>query len=184
MRKGVANLNLAEFIRERGIRKYTKLLAIAEEWRWAVSKMGIAEFVLKRNEKTLRQLVTKIWQMESAKQKLEASKASPIDKMKTHLTSDCVEGCSGQWLQCAKKFFLLHGIETFQFVTSIKDLLIHGIGKNRNLILTEPANSAQAFMLKPLKLIFSDIIFENPASNKHAWVGSEKSKVLLLNDFR
>ena len=70
MRKGVANLNLAEFIRERGIRKYTKLLAIAEEWRWAVSKMGIAEFVLKRNEKTLRQLVTKIWQMESAKQKL------------------------------------------------------------------------------------------------------------------
>ena len=115
--------------------------------------------------------------MESAKEKLEASKVSPIDKVKTHLTSDCVKGCSGQWLQCAKEVLLLHGIETFQLVTSIKDLLIHGIGKNRNLILTEPANCAKTFMLKPLKLIFSDIIFKNPASNKHAWVGSEKSKV-------
>ena len=37
-------------------------------------------------------------------------------------------------------------------------------------------------MLKPLKLIFSDSIFENPANDKFAWVGSEKAKVFLLND--
>ena len=39
-------------------------------------------------------------------------------------------------------------------------------------------------MLKPLKLIFSDSIFENPANDKYAWVGSKKAKVFLLNDFR
>ena len=39
-------------------------------------------------------------------------------------------------------------------------------------------------MLKSLKLIFSDSIFENPANYKYAWLGSEKSKVFLLNDFR
>ena len=39
-------------------------------------------------------------------------------------------------------------------------------------------------MLKPLKLIFSDSIFENPANDKYAWVGSEKARVFLLNDFR
>ena len=39
-------------------------------------------------------------------------------------------------------------------------------------------------MLKPLKLIFSDSIFENPANEKYAWVGSEKGKVFLVNDFR
>ena len=39
-------------------------------------------------------------------------------------------------------------------------------------------------MLKPLKLIFSDSIFENPANDNYAWVGSEKAKVFLLNDFR
>ena len=37
---------------------------------------------------------------------------------------------------------------------------------------------------KPLKLIFSDSVFESLANDKYAWVGSEKAKVLLLNDFR
>ena len=109
---------------------------------------------------------------------------SRINTVKTHLTSDCVEDCSGQWLQYAKEALLLNGIDTFQFVTSIKDLLIHGRGKNRNLIITGPANCAKTFMLKPLRLIFSDKIFENPANDKYAWVGSEKAKVFLLNDFR
>ena len=103
--------------------------------------------------------------------------------MKTNLTSDCVEGCSGQWLQCAKEVFLLNGIDTFQFVTSIKGFLIHGRGKNRNFIISGPANWAKTFMLKPLKLIFSDSIFENPANDKYTWVGSEKAKLFMLNDF-
>ena len=62
-------------------------------------------------------------------------------------------------------------------VTSIKDFLIHGKGKNRNLIITGPANCAKTFMLKPLKLIFS--IFENTPNDKYAWVGSEKVKVFF-----
>ena len=39
-------------------------------------------------------------------------------------------------------------------------------------------------MLKPLKLIFSETILENPANDKYACVGSKKAKVFLLNDFR
>ena len=57
--------------------------------------------------------------MESAKEKLEASKASRIDTVKTHLNSECVEGCAGQWLQCAKEALFLNGTDTFQFVISI-----------------------------------------------------------------
>ena len=170
-RKSLSNLDLAEFIRERSIRSYTELLAIAKEQRTA-GQMDIAEFVFKRNEKMLLELVTKTLQMESAKETLEASKECRIDTVKTHLSSDYVEGCSGQCLQCVKKVLLLNGIDTFQFVTSIKDLLIHGRGKNRNLIITGPANCAKTFMLKPLKLIFSDSIFENPANDKYAWAGS------------
>ena len=45
-RKSLTNLDLAEFIRERGIRSYTELLVIAEEWRTA-GQTGTAEFVLK-----------------------------------------------------------------------------------------------------------------------------------------
>ena len=91
--------------------------------------MDFAEFVFKKKEKVLRELVTKTWQTELAKEKLAARKVSGIDKVKTHLTSDCVEGCFGQWLHCAKEVLLLNGINTFQFVTNIKDLLIHGRSK-------------------------------------------------------
>ena len=62
---GLTNLDLAEFIRERGIRRYTEVLGIAEEQRTA-GEMGIAELVFKRNEKILRELVTKTWQIESS----------------------------------------------------------------------------------------------------------------------
>ena len=171
--KSLGNLDLAEFIWKRGIRSYAELLSFAE------GQMDIAEFLFQLNEKVLREFVTKTWQMESAKKKLEASKASRIDTVKIHLTSDCVEGCSGQWLQCAKEDLLLNGIDTFQFLNRIKDLLIHG--KNRNLIIAN-SNSAKKFMLKTLKLVLSDSIFKNPANDKYAWIGSEKSKVFLLND--
>ena len=53
-------------IRERGIRSYTELLAIAEERRTA-GQMDIAEFVFKRNEKILCELVTKTWQRNQPK---------------------------------------------------------------------------------------------------------------------
>ena len=71
--------------------------------------------------------------MKSAKVKLEARKASRIDTVKTYLTSDCVENCSGHWLQCAKEVLLPNGIDTFQFATTTKDLLIHDRGKNTSL---------------------------------------------------
>ena len=71
----MTDLDLAEFIQERGIRSYTELLAIVEEQRTA-GQMDIGEFVFKQNEKILCELVTKTWQMVSAKEELEASKAS------------------------------------------------------------------------------------------------------------
>ena len=48
--------------------------------------------------------------------------------MKTHPTSERVEGCSGKWLERIKEVLLLNGID-IQFVISIKNVLIHGRGK-------------------------------------------------------
>ena len=99
--------------------------------------------------------------MKSTNEKLEASKVSQIIK---NWTADCIEGCSGWWLECAKEVILLNGIDIFQFVTSMKDLLIHGRGKKRNLIIIGPANCSKIYMLKSLKLIFSDSMLENPTN--------------------
>ena len=116
------------------------------------------------------------WPMESTKEKLDACKVSRIDIVKTHLNSGYNEGCSDQWLKCAEEVLFLNGIETLQFVTSIKDLLIHGRVEVR---VTKPTNWPKTFLLKPLRLIFSDSIFENPASDKYAWIESEKAKVFF-----
>ena len=56
--KSLTNLDLADFIREGGIRSYTEPLAITEEQRTA-GQMDIAEFVFKWNEKMLREFVTR-----------------------------------------------------------------------------------------------------------------------------
>ena len=87
--------------------------------------MDITEFGLTRNEKMLSELVTKTWQMVSAKEKLEARKVSRFDTVWSHLTSDCVEGCSAHWFQCSKEVLLLIGMDTHKFLISIKGLLIH-----------------------------------------------------------
>lgn len=39
-------------------------------------------------------------------------------------------------------------------------------------------------MLKPLKEIFPGEVFENPSKDKFAWIGTDKNRVLLLQDFR
>lgn len=95
--------------------------------------------------------------MMSVKEKLEARKVSGIDTVKTYLAIDYFENLSGLRPQCVK-LLVLNGVQTFQFVTGIKDFLVHVRCKNRNLIITEPVNCAETFMLKPFKLIFSDRI--------------------------
>ena len=127
--------DFAESTRERNIKSYTELLAIAVKRRTA-GQMDISEFLFKRSEKILREAL------------------------------------------------LLNGSDTFQFVRNIKYLLIHGRGKNRNLRITGAASCAKTFMVKLLKLIFSDRILENPATDKYAWVEFEKEKLFLLNHFR
>ena len=50
--------------------------------------------------------------------------------------------------------------------------------------MTGPANCRKTFLLKPLKPIFWDSIFENLDNDKYAWVGADRASLLLSNDFR
>jgi len=180
---GLTNLEVSEFVRERKIHSYIELLAVAEERRKA-GQMDFANFVFSRSEKFVRELISKTWQMHTAKAKLEESKLTRMEKLQSMLNSDCVEECGGQWLECAREVLTLNRIDIPRYIASVRDLLTNGRAKNRNIILVGPANCAKTFMLKPLKTIFGDSVFENPAHDKFAWVGANHAKVFLLNDFR
>ena len=97
--------------------------------------MDIIEFAFRSNKEILREVFTKTWKIETTKERLETSKLSRIEIVKIHLDVGC------------------------------KDLLIHGRGKNKNLIISTSVNYAKTVILRTLKLIFSNSIIENPAND-------------------
>ncbi|CAB4037610.1 Hypothetical predicted protein, partial [Paramuricea clavata] len=60
---------------------------------------------------------------------------------------------------------------------------LEGPGKFRNLMIYGQTNCAKTFILKPLKYIFDDRLFDNPANDKYGWIGADKAEVILLQDF-
>ncbi|XP_057309731.1 uncharacterized protein LOC130647782 isoform X1 [Hydractinia symbiolongicarpus] len=95
--------------------------------------------------------------------------------------ADCVDFCDGRWLQCALEVLRFNGLHLIVFSEALRDLLVNGREKHRNIFITEPADCAKTFLLDPLQKIFRT--FSNPSDNKYSWLGVEKAKVIFLNDF-
>ena len=75
-------------------------------------------------------------------------------------------------------------MEVAGFASYIFELLAQGRGKLRNIMIYGQTNCAKTFMLKPLKCIFGDRLFDNPTNHKYARVSADKAEVILLQDFR
>lgn len=122
--------------------------------------------------------------MKEAPEKLKRDEISRIDAVKKSLEGDCVPGCNKVWLECAREILQFDEITELHYAQAIRENLIHSRGKFRNVILVGPSNGGKTFLLKPLKVIFNDRIFENPSNDKFGWVGADKASVILLQDFR
>lgn len=94
MKKSLKNLDNSKIVRERNIKSCTELLAVAEELRTTV-KWTLLTFVFSVNKKFFRELVSKTCKMDSAKDKLEASKFYRIDNVQHTLNTECVLNCHG-----------------------------------------------------------------------------------------
>ena len=104
--------------------------------------------------------------------------------MMNEVQTPCQEPCDGQWFDCAKEILDLNNIAIHTFADALRKLMSHGRAKYRNLMIYGPSNSGKSFVLRPLQTIFKGMIFQNPSNDKYAWVGADKAKVFLLNDFR
>ena len=104
--------------------------------------------------------------------------------MKTHFTFEFVEYLSGHWLECGKEVLLPNRLDTFQCVSSIKDLVIFSSVNNRNLVTAGLANYAETFKLRHFKIISIDRVFESAANDKYVLLGPRKDKGVLIDDFR
>ena len=59
----------------------------------------------------------------------------------------------------------------------------------RNVMITGPASCGKSFMLKPLEIIYGDLLeiynaFSNQVNDNYAWVGADNAEVIILQDFR
>ena len=95
---------------------------------------------------------------------------------------ECTTGCNKDWLKCALEVLKQNNQHPYVYAAAIRDLLINGRGKFRNLMIIGPANCAKTFMLKPLELIYD--VFSNPANDKYDWVGADTAEITVLQDFR
>ena len=145
-------------------------------------KTELANFLLNRSPKSIQDLILTTWKMEAATKTIEKQNILRMDVIRSCEQNDCVEGCSGEWFECANEVLTQNKIHPVIFAEAMRESLIKGRGKFRNIMIIGPANCAKTFILKPLQMIFET--FSNPANNKYAWLGAEKAQLIFLNDFR
>ena len=158
-----------------------KLYAAAEKRR-KEGRADLATVVLSCTKKTLNDFIESTWEMQNARAILKKEKISRMKVLQKVRFSSCVGGCDMEWYICSRDILQKNGINPYAYAHVIRDLLIHGRGKFRNVMITGPANCGKMFMLKPLEIIYN--AFSNPANDKYAWIAADNVELIILQDFR
>ena len=116
---------MSEIIVEKGIKTRTELLALANEQKME-GKTDIAEFVVNRGPKVVAEVLNTAWELNTAQDRLSRSKKSRIDILWEAQSTECVPGCNGMWLTCAKQVLRHNGINLQSFSDAVKELIHKG----------------------------------------------------------
>ena len=180
-RKRLSAYEVSEIVLRKGLKNRTELLAFSNRQR-EEGKTDLAEFIVNRGKKVVSEVIATAWEMESAQKTQDRQCKTRIEILSEAHEGQCTCNAKAEWHSCALQLLANNNIAVDNFANCVKQLLIKGRGKFRNIMLTGPANCGKTFLLNPLNKIFST--FTNPASTSFAWVGAEKAEVLFLNDFR
>ena len=179
--KRLSNFEVSEYLLKNSIKNDTELLALANVQK-EEGKTDLAEFILKKTPKALNELIACTWRMQEAPSRIDRANKSRFEVIVETVDKDCVPQCGGEWLVCAKQVLRNNKIHPFVFADALRNLLVKGRGKYRNIFICGPANCGKTFLLEPLLKIFHT--FSNPATKTYAWLGVEDAEIILLNDFR
>lgn len=180
-KRRLSAFEVSEIVVEKEIKNVTELQALAYQQK-REGKTDLAEFIVNRAPRVFADIVNTAWEMEEVYARLQRSRKTRVQLLHEVGESDCVRGCDGQWRLCAEEILGNNGISVQLFRTAVSDLILHGRGKNRNLLLNGSTNCGKSFLLNPLKVIYDT--FCNPATGNFAWVGVDKAECILLNDLR
>ena len=182
-KKRLTNSELSDFIKEHNIKNYLELLAIAQI-RKEEGETDIHEYVLSHQEKYVKELIKKTWDMVEAPENLKQLNLKHMEEELEAATKiNCITGYNKQWLECVLELLHLNNTDLSVFSDALYNSLRYGCGKFSNVILVGPTNTGKMFMFKSLKQILGKKLLENPANDKFGWVGVDKASVILLEDY-
>ena len=146
--KRFPRLQVSKFIKN-NIHCATELYSVSEERR-KEGQPDLAALVLSCTKKSLNDLIgsTRELQNENATIKREESSRMLV---KARLNS-CAHGCYIECYICSRYILQTNNINPYIYADAIRDLLIHGRGKLRNVMITGPANCAKTLMLSHSRL--------------------------------
>ena len=178
----LSNEDVAHIIVRNDIKREKKLFALAKK-RNNEGESDLFNFILAKSSRSISELMVNTWKQENVSSELEREKSLRSDLAREKLKQPCATGCDDKlWLACAVEVLTKNGIQQAAFAASVREALIKGRGKFRNILIVGPANCAKTVMLKPLETIFH--VFSNPSNDKYAWIGADSAEVILLQDFR
>lgn len=181
VQRRLSNFDVSEFMVQENVRTDIELFAKAQQQKLA-GKTDLANFVLSRSSKVLQDLLENTWKMQESVAKLSQQAIPRMQSVRHCASQECVAGCGGKWLRCAVQVLEQNKVHPIVFAQALRDLLVKGRGKFRNVLIIGPANCGKTFLLSPIRLILDT--FSNPSNDKYAWLGAEQSQAIFLNDFR
>lgn len=177
----LSNLDVSEFLIKNNIKTEEELLSRANE-QLKCGKKDLANFIYNRSERARLELIKTAWKMEAAAASVARAGKSRMEVIREAASQQCVDKCEGRWLQLALDTLQKNNVHYIVFATAMRNLLVKGRGKHRNILIVGPAECAKTFLFSPLQVLFRS--FSNPAENKYAWIGADKAEIIFLNDFR
>ena len=124
----LTNLDVSNSIVEKEVKTTTELMAMAKE-QSDEGKTDLAEFVLRKEQKGLSELIDSTWKMHMALAAVKRQNAPRMHLIEKSLKEQCVEGCQSSWFKCAVEVLKNNDVNRFVFAAGIRELLKKGRGK-------------------------------------------------------
>ena len=142
-------------------------------------------YIMSHTRKQTRQdMLDTAWSIYNAPKQMQERGKTRMEKVEEALAGSCVASCEGdrKWLKLALETLCNNKLTISTFTSIMREALIKGRGKKRNIMIYGESNCAKSFLFRPLKLVFKAFI--NPGDTKFAWIGIIDVDVIFLNDIR
>ena len=116
----LSNSDVSDFIIKNNIKNEINLLAVAKIQK-DEGKKDLADFILRRNSKTIQELIKQSWKMENACLAIEREKMNHLDLIKKADGKPCALKVNGTWLKLAEEVLINNKEHPIIFAAALRD---------------------------------------------------------------